>query len=428
MAGNRATLRVWLSALPVPQMSNEPLPSPALVATRGEFLLRHDWRLLNNGSFGACPRPVFAAYQRWQAAFEEHPGGFMARLDELMTGARSALASYLHTDQSRLAFVTNATMGVNVVAHSLRSHLEPGDEVLATNHEYGACNHAWQFNCARAGARYINRPIDLPVSSAEEVVQRLWAGVNARTRVVFLSHTTSPTAITLPVAEICRRAREAGILTVVDGAHVPGQRDLQLDEIDPDFYTGNCHKWMCSPKGTAFLYARPEVQKLIEPLIVGHGWLPDRRSERPLVDYVERFGTRDMAGFLAVPAAIAYMEANDWQQVRKRCHRMARDAKRTVERELQTASLCPESFAWFSQLCPIRLPDDTDVGALSEMLRDRYRIEMPLLAWQGIKLARLSVQVYTQQGEVDAAVAALLRHVPECRPGMPAATPVRRPW
>ena len=185
----------------------------------------------------------------------------------------------------------------------------------------------------------------------------------------------------------------------------------------PDFYTGNCHKWMCSPKGTAFLYARPEVQKLIEPLIVGHGWLPDRRSERPLVDYVERFGTRDMAGFLAVPAAIAYMEANDWQQVRKRCHRMARDAKRTVERELQTASLCPESFAWFSQLCPIRLPDDTDVGALSEMLRDRYRIEMPLLAWQGIKLARLSVQVYTQQGEVDAAVAALLRHVPECRPG-----------
>ena len=121
--------------------------------------------------------------------------------------------------------------------------------------------------------------------------------------------------------------------------------------------------------------------------------------------------------FLAVPAAIAYMEANDWQQVRKRCHRMARDAKRAVEGELQTASLCPESFAWFSQLCPIRLPDDTDIGALNEMLRDRYRIEMPLLTWQGIKLARLSVQVYTQQREVDAAVAALLRHVPECRPG-----------
>ena len=133
--------------------------------------------------------------------------------------------------------------------------------------------------------------------------------------------------------------------------------------------------------------------------------------------FTERFGTRDMAGFLAVPAAIAYMEANDWQQVRKRCHRMARDAKRTVEGELQTASLCPESFAWFSQLCPIRLPDDTDIGALNEMLRDRYRIEMPLLTWQGIKLARLSVQVYTQQREVDAAVAALLRHVPECRPG-----------
>jgi isopenicillin-N epimerase len=129
---------------------------------RDDYMLRRDWRLLNNGSYGACPRPVFEAYQRWQVELEEHPGGYFTRRAALMTEARTKLAEYLHTDQSRLGFVTNATMGVNVVAHSLRSRLRPGDEVLTTDHEYGACNHAWQFNCAKAGAHYINHPIPLP--------------------------------------------------------------------------------------------------------------------------------------------------------------------------------------------------------------------------------------------------------------------------
>ena len=195
-------------------------------AVRDDFLLRRDWRLLNNGSFGACPEPVMAVYQQWQRELENHPGGYMSRIRDNMTVARTKLAEYLHTDQSRLGFVTNATMGVNVATHSLRSVLQPGDEVLTSNHEYGACNHAWQFNCSKTGAHYINHPINLPLRSEADFVDQLWAAVTPRTRVIYLSHTTSPTALTFPLQEICRRAREAGIWTVIDGAHVPGQREL----------------------------------------------------------------------------------------------------------------------------------------------------------------------------------------------------------
>ncbi|MEZ4728287.1 MAG: aminotransferase class V-fold PLP-dependent enzyme [Caldilineaceae bacterium] len=384
-------------------------------SVRDEFLLRRDWRLLNNGSFGACPQPVMAVYQQWQNELEQHPGGYMSRIRENMTAARTKLAEYLHTDQSRLAFVTNATMGVNVVTHSLRSWLKPGDEVLTSNHEYGACNHAWQFNCGKAGAHYLNHPITLPLQSEADFIEQLWTGVTPRTKVIYLSHTTSPTALTFPLQEICRRAREAGILTVIDGAHVPGQREICLDELGADFYTGNCHKWMPAPKGTAFLHVRPEAQPLIEPLIVGHGWLPDQTSEQPLVDYVEQFGTRDFAGFLTVPAAIDYMAAHDWPQVRERCYAMALETKRIIEHTFDTASICPESFAWFSQLCPIRLPDKTDMGKLGQLFREHYQIEMPLINWNGVKIARLSVQVYTTQDELDAFVEAATTHVLACQ-------------
>ena len=378
---------------------------------RADYMLRRDMRLLNNGSFGACPIPVFAEYQRWQTELEYHPAGFIHNWDTLLKEARTKLAEYLHTDQSRLAFVTNATMGVNVVTHSLRSWLKPGDEVLTSNHEYGACNHAWQFNCEKTGAKYINHPIELPLTSEADFVEKLWTGVTSRTKVIYLSHTTSPTALTFPLHEVCARARGAGILTVIDGAHVPGQRELYLDELGADFYTGNCHKWMGAPKGTAFLHVRDEMQSLIEPLIVGHGWIPEKRSERPLYDYVEMFGTRDIAAFLAVPAAIDYMAAHDWPAVRARCFAMALDAKRTIEHMFGTQPICPEDFEWFSQICAIRLPDNTDMDKLGTLMRDHYHVEMPLITWNQYKIARLSVQIYTTQDELDALVELLTTHI-----------------
>ncbi|MFN8494497.1 MAG: aminotransferase class V-fold PLP-dependent enzyme [Caldilineaceae bacterium] len=174
------------------------------------------------------------------------------------------------------------------------------------------------------------------------------------------------------------------------------------------------HKWMGGPKGSAFLYVRPEVQHLIEPLIVGHGWHPGEKSSKPLLDYVEQFGTRDLAAFLAIPAAIDYMQAHDWPQVRARCHQMALTTKRTVEQMFDTEAICPETFEWFSQLCPIRLPDQTDMGKLGQILREQYQIEMPMITWHTFKIARLSVQIYTTQAELDTFVGALEKHVPGC--------------
>ncbi|MEZ4832512.1 MAG: aminotransferase class V-fold PLP-dependent enzyme [Caldilineaceae bacterium] len=267
--------------------------------------------LLNNGSFGACPKPVFEVYQRWQAEFEEHPGGFMHRWTDLMLeGARAWLSTC--TPTSRLAFVTNATMGVNVVTHSLRSWLKPGDEVLTTNHEYGACNHAWQFN-PRQGWRRVHQPSHRSAHPLRRAVHRAVLGRR---------HPADTGDLPQPYHVAHRTHLPAGgvVPAGARGRHsqrhrrrdVPGQRDLFLDDLGADFYTGNGHKWMCSPMGTAFLYVRPEVQHLIEPIIVGHGWFPDKVSEKPLVDYVESYGTCDLSGFLAVPAAIDYMEAHDW--------------------------------------------------------------------------------------------------------------------
>ncbi|HNP84748.1 MAG TPA: aminotransferase class V-fold PLP-dependent enzyme, partial [Kouleothrix sp.] len=201
-----------------------------------EFLLRPEITFLNHGSFGACPRPVFESYQEWQRRLEVQPVEFLGRhISTLLAEARTRLAAYLRTAAGNLVYVPNATYGVNIVARSL--DLQPGDEVLASDHEYGAADRAWRFVCNKRGVRYINQPIGLPLESAEQFVEQLWAGVTPRTKVIFLSHITSPTALIFPLEAVCRRARAEGIMTVIDGAHAPGQIDLALDALGADFYT-----------------------------------------------------------------------------------------------------------------------------------------------------------------------------------------------
>ena len=235
------------------------------------FLLDPGIVFLNHGSFGACPRSVFEVYQARQRDLERQPVEFLGRRSAaLLEESRHRLAAHLRADPDHLVYITNTTTGVNTVARSL--HLRQGDEVLTTDHEYGACDNVWELVCRRAGASYLKRRLPLPLPDSSEVVEILWSTVTTATRVIYLSHITSTTALVVPVAEICRRARREGILTVVDGAHAPGQLPLDLEAVGADVYIGNCHKWLCAPKGAAFLHVRPEYHLLFDPAVVSWGY------------------------------------------------------------------------------------------------------------------------------------------------------------
>lgn len=379
------------------------------------FLLDPAVVFLNHGSFGACPRPVFQTYQNWQLELERQPVEFLGRrFDGLMAEAREALAAYVNCHPDELVYVPNATTGLNIVARSLK--LEAGDEILTTDHEYGALDRTWAFLAERTGARYRQHPIPLPVTTHADFVEQLWSGVTPRTRVIFISHLTSPTALIFPVQEICRRAREAGILTMIDGAHAAGQLPLDLTAIGADFYSSNCHKWMMSPKGSAFLYARREVQPLVEPLVVSWGWRPEEIKASPFIQEQEWQGTRDIAAYLSVPAAIEFMEQNNWDAVREECVSLIGYARDTLSRVTGLPPISPvcadeRGARWNAQLIALPLPP-CDTQTLKQRLYDEYRIEVPLIDRNGRRLIRISIQGYNDRGDVDALAGALKKLLP----------------
>ena len=383
-------------------MSNSiTLPLPEIGA---QFLLRRDVTFLNHGSYGACPLPVFETYQHWQRELEYQPVDFLGRRTPgLLAEARAVLAGYLHADMADLVWVPNATLGVNVVARSL--NLLPGDEILATDHEYGAVDRTWRFICGERGARYINQPINLPLADPSEVVEQLWAGVTPHTKVISISHISSPTALIFPVAEICRRAREAGILTLIDGAHAPGQIPLDLEQIGADFYTGNCHKWMCSPKGAGFLHARREMQHLLKPLVVSHGYESTTPSGSTYQDYFGWAGTCDPAAYLSVPAAIAFQQSYDWVNVQAACHALLVEARSRIAEMTGLVQVCPDSPEWISQLCVLPMPTspEIDLGRLWK----QYQIEAPITTWRDRRFVRISIQAYNTPADIERLIEAI---------------------
>ncbi len=369
------------------------------------FLLDPSVTFLNHGSFGATPRPVFEKYQWWQRELERQPVKFLGRrFNDLMRDARTSLAGFIHTHPDNLVYVPNATTGLNIVARSIALHA--GDEVLATNHEYGALDRTWRFLCRKSGAVYKQQPIPVPVTTAADFVEAFWAGVTSRTRVVFLSHITSPTALIFPVQEICRRARAAGIISIVDGAHAVGQVNLNVEELGADWYASNLHKWLNSPKGSAFLYARPEVQHLTEPLVVSWGYAADKPSASRFIDEQEWTGTRDIAAYLTTPEAIQFFEEHIGEEGRARCHLLARYARRRITELTQLPPLSPDSSDWYAQMVSVALPP-CDAEALGQRLYEEFRIEVPIVLWQNRPYLRISIQVYNTLEDVDSLVHAL---------------------
>jgi isopenicillin-N epimerase len=337
-----------------------------------DFLLDPEITFLNHGSYGACPVPVFEAYQAWQRELESNPVQFLARrFEELLGEARASLAAVVGARPEDLVFVPNATAGLNAVIRSLR--LEPGDEVLTTRHEYGAVQRTWEF----AGAKLV-------YAGPDDLVR----AIGPRTRVVSLSHITSPTALVLPVAEVCAAAREAGVLSIVDGAHVPGQLPLDLEQLGADIYAGNCHKWLCAPKGAGFLWARPEHQHWIAPLVISWGYGAE-------TSFAERHGwqgTRDPAAYLAVPAAI---EAHSMFDL-GRCRQIAA----SFHDRLAPVGERPAPQMWATELPP------GDADGLQRALYERG-IEVPVKEWEGRRLLRVSIAPYNEAANVERLLGAL---------------------
>ena len=373
---------------------------------RSLFLLDPTVTFLNHGSFGATPKPVFEAYQRYQLELEREPVDFLGRrANDLLGGARKTLGEFLGTSADNLTFVTNATTGMNIVARSLE--LSPGDEVLSTDHEYGAVDRTWHFLAKKQGFTYINQPIQAPVTTQEAWIEQFWRGVTPRTKVITFSHITSPTALIFPVKQVCRLARENGILTIIDGAHAPGQIDLALDDLSVDFYTGNLHKWLCAQKGAAFLFAHPGVQHLIQPLVVSWGYESSSPGSSTFIDYTQWTGTRDLSAFLAVVDAIRFQQSNDWQSVRADCHALAEWARHRISSLGGLPPLSPASSVWFAQMVCAPLPQAVNIPDLARFLWDEKRIEIPLIEWNGRKLVRISIQGYNSQEDIDCLGSAL---------------------
>ena len=382
---------------------------------RSLFYIEPEVTFLNHGSFGATPRPVLEEYQNWQRRLEAQPVRFLARenLDHFRI-ARQTLAATLGVDPENLVFIPNATFGVNVVARCF--DLKPGDEILTSNHEYGACENIWKFLSQGSGFQLVRQEIPLPLPPEDEILEILWSGVSEKTRLIFLSHITSPTAVRLPIEEICSRARAAGIPVLVDGAHAPGQIKLDLQEIGADFYTGNCHKWMMAPKGSAFLHIRPEFQDFIQPLVVSWGWGENcpYESDSRLQAVLEWWGTKDPAAYYSVPAAIRFQEEHRWDAVRARCREMLTGLLTKIEEMSGQPSIYSANRNNYTQLGAALLPPDSQPEGLQSWLYKNYRIEIPVIHWENQWLIRPSVQGYNTQEDLDLLVEALGEYW-ECR-------------
>lgn len=370
------------------------------------FLLRPDITFLNFGSFGACPKPIFEDYQRWQLELESDPVQFITVKGlSYLSKSRDALGEYLNCSPEDLVFMVNPTYAVNTVAKSL--DLKPGDEILSTNIEYGASDRTWDFVCEQTGAIYVRQEIQFPLVSKSQFITDFFLGLSEKTKLIFISQITSATGLILPVAEICEIAKAKGIITFVDGAHVPGHIPLDLSNLKADFYTGACHKWMMAPKGCSFLMANKSVQNMLKPLSVSWGYKSLFPTQSMFLDHHQMTGTRDFSAFLTIPKAIQFMRDNRWEEVAASCHQLLiANAQRFCDL-LGTEPLAPLTNEFFGQLfsIPIRTQEPEK---LHRLLVDTYRIEIPLARQDDRVYLRYSIQGFNTQSDLDILYHALI--------------------
>lgn len=369
------------------------------------WLLDPDIIFLNHGSFGACPSPVLEKQAFYRELLEKEPVRFfMRQYEDLYFNALRVLAEFISADVHNIAFVPNVTTAVNAVLRSLQ--FDPGDELLTTNHVYPACKNILDFIAQQTGAEVIYAEFNFPIKSSGVIADAILSKVTSRTRIALIDHITSPTGLILPIEKIVSELSNLEVDTIVDGAHAVGSIPLNVESIGAAYYTANCHKWLCAPKGSAFLYVRPDKQELIHPAIISHPHVS--HPSNPHTRFESEFywtGTADFSAYLCVPEAIDFMGSlisGGWKELMKRNHNLALQAGKMISRSLNMAPPCPENM--ISSLCSFPLPDGESEGplphnyidALQNQLYSEFNIEVPVYFWPSPpkRLLRISTQIY----------------------------------
>ncbi len=369
------------------------------------FHLNPDITFLNHGSFGACPIPIFEDYQKWQRLLEYEPVEFVQKTSpKYLEDSKIALAKYLNCDHDDLVYVTNPSTAFNIIIKSLK--LNEGDEILTTDHEYGAMDRTWNYYCTRNGAKYIKQEIKIPIKSKEDFLEQFWKGLSPNTKVIFMSHITSPTGLIFPVEEVCKKAKELGLITIIDGAHVPAHIPLDLSTLEADIYTGACHKWMLTPKGCSFLFVKKEFQNNFDPLIISWGYDAEVPGKSNYLDYHEYQGTRDISAFLTVPAALDFLDKNNWQEVSNTCKGLILSNYPEVCKILNTEPICPVDKNFLGQLCSAEIKSK-DPDYLKDYIYSKYKIQIPIAKMDDKHFLRISMQGYNKQEDLDKLYSAL---------------------
>jgi isopenicillin-N epimerase len=389
------------------------VPSPLL----RHFTLDPAVTFLNHGSFGACPRPVQEAQQRERERLEAEPVRYLAReLEGRLDQVREELAAFLGAEPRDLAFVPNATTAVNAVVRSL--DLAPGHELLALDQGYNACLNVLRHAAARSGARLVLAAVPFPLASEGEAVEAVLRAASPRTRLALVDHVASPTGLVLPVARIVRALEGRGVPVLVDGAHAPGMVPLDLASVGASYYAGNCHKWLCAPKGAGFLHVRRELQAAVRPAVISHGANSPRADRSRFLVEFDWVGTTDPTAVLSIPAALRFMGSllpGGWPEVMRRNRALALEARALLASALGAAPPAPDSMV--GSLAALRLPDGTPAAprsplyqdALQDALLERFGIEVPVVPWPAPprRLLRISAQLYNDLGDYQRLAAAL---------------------
>ncbi|HAJ64377.1 MAG TPA: aminotransferase [Cyanobacteria bacterium UBA8543] len=381
---------------------------------------------LNHGSYGACPRPVLEAQQRSRDQLEHQPLRFLMRdYEQMLDAARSQLAAFVGAQADELVFVPNATTGINSVLRSLL--FNPDDELLTTNQEYNACRNALDFIASRTGAKVVVAAVPFPLDSPNQVIEAVMERVSPKTRLALLDHVTSKTALIFPLQQLVNKLAAQGVDTLIDGAHALGMVPLNLHELGATYYTGNCHKWLCAPKGAGFLYVRREKQSAIRPLTISHGANSKRTDKSRFQLEFDWTGTHDPTAYLCVPEAIQFIGSllpGGWTELMKQNQAKALLARQLLCEALGVSPPCPNEM--IGSMAVVPLPDQLSLyeqgrqprewPVLQDILFERFNIEVPVIPWSAPfqQMVRISAQLYNTPQHYEYLAEALLQLLSNC--------------